>query len=187
MRERDKMTRGLDYHINDDELREIRFRTRDKVDEFNALSARQATEKEALIRTLFRAVGSNVHFEKGMRIDYGINTTIGNNVFINFNFVLLDCAPVTIGNNVFIGPEVQIYTAQHPLDIELRREHIGSAQPVSIGHDVWIGGGCVILPGVTLGDGCTVGAGSVVTRSVPAGAVACGNPCRVIRYNVQDN
>jgi maltose O-acetyltransferase len=185
MRELEKMIQGLDYQINDAELREIRYQTRDKVDEFNALSARQAPEKDALIRTIFGEVGSNVHFEKGMRIDYGINTTLGNNVFINFNFVLLDCAPVTIGNNVFIGPDVQIYTAQHPLDIDLRREHIGSAQPVSIGNDVWIGGGCIILPGVTLGDGCTIGAGSVVTRSVPAGAVACGNPCRIIRDNAQ--
>lgn len=185
MCELEKMIQGLDYQINDEELREIRYQTRDKVDEFNALSARQAPEKDALIRTIFSEVGSNVHFEKGMRIDYGINTSLGNNVFINFNFVLLDCAPVTIGNNVFIGPDVQIYTAQHPLDIDLRREHIGSAQPVSIGNDVWIGGGCIILPGVTLGDGCTVGAGSVVTRSVPAGAIACGNPCRIIRDNAQ--
>lgn len=181
MNELTKMTRGLDYHINDDELREIRYQTRDKVDEFNALSARQVTEKDQLIRKIFGQVGSNVHFEKGMRIDYGINTHIGNNVFINFNFVLLDCAPVTMGNNVFIGPDVQIYTAQHPLDIGLRREHIGSARPVSIGNDVWIGGGCVILPGVTIGDGSTIGAGSVVTRSVPAGVIACGNPCRVVK------
>jgi len=88
MRELEKMIQGLDYHINDEELREIRYQTRDKVDEFNALSARQAPEKDALIRTIFGEVGSNVHFEKGMRIDYGINTTLGNNVFINFNFVL---------------------------------------------------------------------------------------------------
>ena len=181
MRELTKMTSGLDYQINDEELREIRYQTRDKVDAFNALGARQTAEKDAQIRKIFAQVGSNVHFEKGMRIDYGINTQIGNNVFINFNFVLLDCAPVMIGNNVFIGPDVQIYTAQHPLDIDLRREHIGSARPVSIGNDVWIGGGCIILPGVTIGEGSTIGAGSVVTRSVPAGAVACGNPCRVIR------
>jgi maltose O-acetyltransferase len=116
-----------------------------------------------------------------MCIDYGINTKIGDNVFINFNFILLDCAKVSIGNNVFIGPAVQIYTAQHPLDIELRGRHIGTARPVTIGNDVWIGGGCIILPGVTIGDGSSVGAGSVVTRPIPSGVVACGNPCRVMK------
>ncbi|PKE33120.1 maltose O-acetyltransferase [Rahnella sp. AA] len=181
MRDLMKMTRGMDYQINDDELREIRYQTRDIVDAFNALSARQTVEKDALIRKIFGQVGSNVHFEKGMCIDYGMNTHIGDNVFINFNFVLLDCAQVTIGNNVFIGPDVQIYTAQHPLDINLRRTHIGSARPVHIGNDVWIGGGCVVLPGVNIGDGSTIGAGSVVTRSVPAGVIAAGNPCRVIK------
>lgn len=175
------MVNGLDYPINDEELIEIRYQTRDKVDEFNALGARQVAEKDSLIRKIFGQVGNNVHFEKGMRIDYGINTTIGDNVFINFNFVLLDCAPVCIGNNVFIGPDVQIYTAQHPLNIDLRREHIGSAQPVTIGDDVWIGGGCIVLPGVTVGAGSTIGAGSVVTRSIPQGVIACGNPCRVVR------
>lgn len=186
MREFSKMVSGENYNINDPELREIRYRVRDIVDEFNALSARAVTEKERLIRTIFGRVGENVHFEKGMRIDYGCNTHIGNNVFINFNFVLLDCAPVTIGNNVFIAPDVQIYTAQHPLDPETRSQHIGSARPINIGDDVWIGGGSIILPGVTIGKGSTIGAGSVVKHDIPAGVIAAGNPCQVKRVCLAD-
>ncbi|MGB3254587.1 sugar O-acetyltransferase [Buttiauxella gaviniae] len=186
MREFSKMVSGENYNINDPELCEIRYRVRDIVDEFNALSARAVTEKERLIRTIFGRVGENVHFEKGMRIDYGCNTHIGNNVFINFNFVLLDCAPVTIGNNVFIAPDVQIYTAQHPLDPETRNQHIGSARPINIGDDVWIGGGSIILPGVTIGKGSTIGAGSVVKHDIPAGVIAAGNPCQVKRVCLAD-
>ncbi|MFP2507650.1 MULTISPECIES: sugar O-acetyltransferase [Buttiauxella] len=186
MREFSKMVSGENYNINDPELREIRYRVRDIVDEFNALSARAVTEKERLIRTIFGRVGENVHFEKGMRIDYGCNTHIGNNVFINFNFVLLDCAPVTIGNNVFIAPDVQIYTAQHPLDPDTRNQHIGSARPINIGDDVWIGGGSIILPGVTIGKGSTIGAGSVVKHDIPAGVIAAGNPCQVKRVCLAD-
>lgn len=186
MRAFNKMVSGESYNINDPELIEIRYRTRDNVDEFNALSARATAEKDRLIRKIFGRVGENVHFEKGMRIDYGCNTHIGNNVFINFNFVLLDCARVTIGNNVFIAPDVQIYTAQHPLDPETRNQHIGSARPVTIGNDVWIGGGCIILPGVTIGDGSTIGAGSVVKHDIPAGVIAAGNPCRVKRLCAAD-
>ena len=186
MREFSKMVSGENYNINDPELREIRYRVRDIVDEFNALSARAVTEKERLIRTIFGRVGENVHFEKGMRIDYGCNTHIGNNVFINFNFVLLDCAPVTIGNNVFIAPDVQIYTAQHPLDPDTRNQHIGSARPINIGDDVWIGGGSIILPGVTIGKGSTIGAGSVVKHDIPSGVIAAGNPCQVKRVCLAD-
>lgn len=181
MRAFDLMVAGEDYDINDSELVEIRYDTRDKVDEFNLLSARQKAEKSVLIGKIFGQVGDNVHVEQGLRVDYGCNTTLGSNVFINFNFVLLDCAPFTVGNNVFIGPDVQVYTAQHPLDIHARERHIGSARPVTIGDDVWIGGGCIILPGVTIGEGSTVGAGSVVSRSIPPHSVACGNPCRVVR------
>ena len=186
MREFSKMVSGENYNINDPELREIRYRVRDIVDEFNALSARAVTEKERLIRTIFGRVGENVHFEKGVRIDYGCNTHIGNNVFINFNFVLLDCAPVNIGNNVFIAPDVQIYTAQHPLDPDTRNQHIGSARPINIGDDVWIGGGSIILPGVTIGKGSTIGAGSVVKHDIPAGVIAAGNPCQVKRVCLAD-
>ncbi len=181
MTEFEKMVAGKPYNINDPELVEIRYQTRDKTDVFNQLSARQTKEKTELIKSIFKQVGDNVHIEKGVRVDYGINTTLGNNVFINYNFVVLDCCPLTIGNNVFIAPNVQIYTAIHPLDPIERAKHVGQAMPINIEDDVWIGGGCIILPGVTIGKGTTIGAGSVVNKSIPANCVAVGNPCKVVR------
>ncbi|WP_319554235.1 sugar O-acetyltransferase [uncultured Vibrio sp.] len=181
MTDYEKMVAGEPYSINDPELVEIRYQTRDKTDHFNQLSSRQTEEKTQVIKSIFKHVGENVHIEKGVRIDYGINTTLGNNVFINYNFVLLDCCPTTIGDNVFIAPNVQLYTAIHPLDPRERKEHIGQARPITIEDDVWIGGGCIILPGVTIGKGSTIGAGSVVNKSIPANSVAVGNPCKVVR------
>jgi len=179
--EKEKMLAGKPYFINDPELVEIRYQTRDLVDIFNNTGPRDFEVKQELQKKIFGTIGENVHIEKSIRIDYGINTKIGSNVFINFNFVLLDCCPVTIGNNVFIAPNVQIYTACHPIDPKDRNEHIGFAKPITIGNDVWIGGNCVILPGVTIGDGCTIGAGSVVIKSIPPHSVAVGSPCKVIK------
>ncbi len=181
MTELEKMVAGLPYDINDPDLVEIRYQTRDKTDEFNQLGSRQTEQKTTLIKSIFKQVGDNVHIEKGIRVDYGINTTIGSNVFINYNFVVLDCCPLFIGNNVFIAPNVQIYTAIHPLDPVERAKHIGQAMPITIEDDVWIGGGCIILPGVSIGRGTTIGAGSVVNKSIPANSVAVGNPCKVVR------
>jgi maltose O-acetyltransferase len=181
MTEKEKMVTGESYFINDPELVEIRFKTRELVDIFNETSSRDKKKKEELQQKIFGDAGNGVHIEKPVRIDYGINTKIGNNVFINFNFVLLDCCPVTIGDNVFIAPNVQIYTARHPLDVKERKKHIGSASPVSIGNDVWIGGSCILLPGVTIGDGCTIGAGSIVTQSIPPNSLAFGSPCKVVK------
>lgn len=183
MSELDKMIAGQEYWINDPELTEIRFKTRDLVDDFNALKARDVAGKASIQQQIFASVGDEVHIERPMRVDYGINTKIGSNVFINFNFVLLDCCPVSIGSNVFIAPNVQVYAASHPMDLDKRKTHIGVAGPITIGNDVWIGGGCIILPGVTIGDGCTIGAGSVVNKSIPANSVAFGNPCKVHRQS----
>ncbi|HKJ30350.1 MAG TPA: sugar O-acetyltransferase [Balneolales bacterium] len=179
--EKEKMVSGEPYNTRDPELVEIRLKTRELVDQFNATAPRDKEGKERLQKQIFGSVGDDVHIEKPIRVDYGINTTMGDNIFINFNFVILDCAPVTIGDNVFIAPNVQIYTARHPFDLEERRKHIGSTSPISIGNDVWIGGNCVLLPGVSIGDGCTIGAGSVVTKSIPPNTLAVGSPCRVIK------
>lgn len=181
MSELDKMRRGERYFINDPDLVEIRHRVRDKLDRYNALGHRETVRQQELLDEIFDRVGADVHIEKNLRVDYGLNTTLGSHVFINFNFVLLDCAPVTIGDHVFIGPDVQLYTAHHPLEPRERAQHIGWAEPVTLGDNVWIAGGCIILPGVTIGENSTIGAGSVVTRPIPANVVACGNPCRVLR------
>lgn len=179
--ERQKMVSGEPYHINDEELVEIRYQTREDVDAFNALGPREVIEKSRLLKKIFGTVGDNVHVEKPIRVDYGCNTHFGDNVFINYNLTVLDPGEIRIGTNVFIAPNVQFYTARHPLDLEERAKHIGDALPITVGNDVWIGGGCIIMPGVTIGNGCTIGAGSVVTKDVPDNSVAYGNPCRVQR------
>lgn len=181
MTELEKMIAGHPYHINDPELVEIRYQTRDKTAQFNQLSARDTEQKTQWIKQIFAEVGDNVHVEQGLRVDYGLNTKIGNNVFINYNFVVLDCTDFIIGNNVFIAPNVQVYTAIHPLDPLQRSQHIGQAKAIHIQDDVWIGGGCIIMPGVTIGKGSTIGAGSVVTRDIAPHSVAVGNPCKVQR------
>lgn len=173
-----KMRAGERYWINDPELIEIRDTTRDLVAEYNQLPRRNRQQQRAILTRLFASIGEDVHLEKSLNIDYGINTTLGSHVFINFNFTLLDCAPVSIGNHVFIGPNVQLYTAHHPLDFATRDEHIGWAEPITIGNHVWIGGNCVIMPGVTIGDGAVIGAGSLVTKDVPAHTIAFGHPCK---------
>lgn len=114
--------------------------------------------------------------------DYGTNIVLGDKVFFNFNCVVLDVARVTIGNNVLFGPAVQIYTATHPMDAAIRATGLESGRPVTIGSDVWVGGGAIICPGVTIGDRSVIGAGSVVVRDVPADTFVAGNPARAIRY-----
>jgi maltose O-acetyltransferase len=119
--------------------------------------------------------------QPSFRCDYGYNLLIGRNVFINYDCVFLDCNRITIGDDVQIGPAVQIYTAQHPTDAETRRSGLESALPVTVGDNVWIGGGAILCPGVTIGADTVIGAGSVVTRDLPPGVIAVGNPCRVLR------
>ncbi len=181
MTELDKMRTGQRYHINDPELVEIRNQTRDKAAIYNQLPRRDLAQQQQVLQSIFAQVGEDVHIEKSINIDYGINTYLGSHIFINYNLVILDCAPVTIGDHVFIGPNVQLYTAHHPLDAHTRAQHIGWAEPITIGNNVWIGGSCVILPGVTIGDGAVIGAGSVVTKDIAPNMVAVGNPCKTIK------
>ena len=119
--------------------------------------------------------------EPPFHCDYGSNIFLGDNVYFNFNCIILDPAKVEIGDNVLVGPAVQIYTATHPISVTERKTMLESAKPIRIASDVWIGGGAIICPGVQIGRGSVIGAGGVVTRNVPAGVVAAGNPCRVIR------
>lgn len=179
----EKMRAGERYDINDADLIEIRDNTRDLSARYNQTPRRERAIQRELLQQIFASLGEDVHIEKSINIDYGINTTLGSHVFINFNFTVLDCAPVTIGNHVFIGPNVQLYTAHHPLEMTARNQHIGFAEPIRIGDNVWIGGGSIILAGVTIGDGAVIGAGSVVTKHIPANTVAFGNPCKVHKHN----
>jgi maltose O-acetyltransferase len=179
--EREKMIAGELYQAWDAELVEARQRARRLTRQFNATSEMETARREALLRELFGAVGVRIEIEPPFRCDYGAQIQVGDGFYMNFGGVILDCAAVRIGRNVLCGPNVQIYAATHPLEAALRIQGPELARPVTIGDNVWIGGGAIICPGVTIGDNTTIGAGAVVTRDVPANVFAGGNPCRVIR------
>ena len=178
--EREKMLAGELYDPFDPVLVAARERARDLCQDLNATREADEAERRRILRELFGKGGDTVWMQPPFFCDYGTNIELGERVFFNFNCVVLDVCRVTIGDYTLFGPAVQIYTPVHPFDAELRRrEEYG--KPVEIGADVWVGGGAIILPGVRIGSRSVIGAGSVVTRDVPDGAFAAGNPCRVIR------
>jgi maltose O-acetyltransferase len=179
-RQLDRMLRGELYDAVDPELVELRARARDLCQDLNASRERDEVTRRRILIELFGEGGDSVWMQPPFYCDYGANIRLGQRVYFNFNCVVLDVCQVTIGDFTLFGPAVQIYTATHPLDAALRRKQ-ESGRPVAIGADVWVGGGAVICPGVTIGARSVIGAGSVVTRDVPAGVLAAGNPCRVIR------
>lgn len=178
--EKDKMLSGELYDPQDAQLSAERIRCRDLCQAINATSETQSDERKALFAQLFGAE-TDAWIQPPFYCDYGTNIHLGTNVFFNFNCVILDVGEVHIGDNVFCGPAVQIYTATHPIDAAERRTMLEYAKPIQIGSDVWIGGGAIICPGVTIGERTVIGAGSVVTRDIPNDMIAAGNPARVIR------
>lgn len=178
MSEQQKMLAGELYDPMDPELVAARDRARDLCQALNATREAESEERRRLLRELFGAGGETVWMQPPFYCDYGTNIELGERVFFNFNCVVLDVCPVRIGSYTLFGPAVQIYTPLHPFEAELRRER-EFGKPVEIGDDVWVGGGAIILPGVRIGARAVIGAGSVVTRDVPAGVFAAGNPCRV--------
>jgi len=178
--EKEKMLAGELYDPLDAQLSGERLRCRDLLKRFNDTREDQTEERTELLKQLLGAE-TGVWIQPPFFCDYGTNIRLGSKVFFNFNCVVLDVMEVTIGDNVLFGPSVQIYTATHPMDAETRRKWLEFAKPIRIGSDVWVGGAALICPGVTIGDRSVIGAGSVVTRDVPADVFAAGNPCRVIR------
>ena len=174
------MLAGELYDPLDAELVAARNRARDLCQDLNATREEQQAERRAILVKLFGAGGESVWMQPPFFCDYGSNIRLGERVFFNFNCVVLDVCEVTIGDYTLFGPAVQIYTAMHPMNAELRRKQ-EFAKPIMIGSDVWVGGGAIICPGVTIGSKTVIGAGSVVTRSIPDGVFAAGNPCRVVR------
>jgi maltose O-acetyltransferase len=178
--EKEKMLAGELYDPLDPQLSMERQRCRDLLKRINDTREDQTKERTDLLNELFGAE-TGVWVQPPFFCDYGTNIRLGNKVFFNFNCVVLDVMQVTIGDNVLCGPSVQIYTATHPIEAEIRRKWLEFAKPVTIGSDVWLGGAAIICPGVTIGARSVIGAGSVVTRDIPADVFAAGNPCKVIR------
>jgi len=175
--EKDKMLAGELYRADSPELIADNRRISAWMERFNATVATPEA-RLPLMQEAFGHVGRDVVIRPPFHCDYGYNISLGDGVFLNFNCIILDVVAVTIGDGTQIGPGVQILTADHPRDPERRRQMLEFGRPVSIGRNVWIGGGAIILPGITIGDDAIIGAGSVVTRDVPAGATFAGNPAR---------
>jgi maltose O-acetyltransferase len=178
--ERDKMLAGELYDPLDPELVAGRVQARDLCQALNATRESDEDLRRRILVDLFGSGGDEVWMQPPFYCDYGTNIFLGKRVFFNFNCVVLDVCAVRVGDFTLFGPAVQIYTAMHPLEAELRRTR-EFAKPVTVGADVWVGGAAVICPGVTIGSRSVIGAGSVVTRGIPENVFAAGNPCRVIR------
>ena len=180
MTEREKMLAGKLYDPFDAALVAARARARDLCQVLNATREAEQEKRRQILRELFGSGGESAWMQPPFFCDYGSNIELGERVFFNFNCVVLDVCPVRIGSFTLFGPSVQILTPMHPWNAELRRkEEFG--KPIDIGEDVWVGAGAIILAGVRIGSRAVIGAGSVVTRDIPQGVFAVGNPCRVIR------
>jgi Acetyltransferase (isoleucine patch superfamily) len=181
MTEKEKMISGEYYSSFDKELEKDREFAKDLCFKFNNLPPSNRIERSNIINELLENVGKEILMESSFYCDYGYNISIGNNFYSNHNLVILDCAKVKIGNNVLIAPNVGIYTAEHPIDAQDRISGLEYAKPIIIGNNVWIGANTCILGGTTIGDNTVIGAGSVVTKDIPANVLALGNPCTVVK------
>lgn len=182
--EKDKMLAGELYDPLDAELAQARNRARDLCQDLNATRESKKESRRTILKQLFGQGGESVWMQPPFFCDYGSSILLGERVFFNFSCVVLDVCLVKIGDFTLFGPAVQIYTATHPMDAELRRKQ-EFGKPVEIGSDVWVGGGAIICPGVKIGSKTVIGTGSVVTRNIPDRVFAAGNPCRVIREIVE--
>ena len=179
MSERQKMISGLPYDPGDPELQADQTAAKHWMARYNAAMASSPAERRDLLRQRLGEVGEGAIIRPPFHCDYGYNIRLGRGVFLNFNCVILDVCEVEIGDQTQIGPGVQILTADHPRDPAERAAGIEFGKPIVIGRNVWIGGGAIILPGLSIGDDAIIGAGSVVTRDVPEGVTAAGNPARM--------
>jgi maltose O-acetyltransferase len=178
---RERMLAGELYLADDPELVALARAAHERMEAYNAAPAREHELRRHLLAELLGAVGPGTEIRAPLYVDYGSNIAIGARCFANYGLVALDVAPITIGDDVQIGPNVQLLTPTHPVDPELRRQRWEAARPIVVGDNVWLGGGAVVLAGVTIGANTVVGAGAVVTRDLPADVVAVGSPARVIR------
>ena len=189
MTEKEKSHLGLLYDAANKpgELLDERIRGKDLCYEYNHLRPSQMEERKKIIKELIGTIHGDFFIEQPFTCDYGYNIEIGENFYSNHNLIILDATKVTFGDNVFIAPSCGFYTAGHPLDVERRNSGLEYAYPITVGNNVWIGGNVIVMPGVNIGDGCVIGAGSVVTKDIPSGVLAYGNPCRVIRQITEED
>ena len=185
MSEKEKMISGMEYSPLDPRLIFERDKTSRILKRYNQSTFHEMNMRHRLLKKLLHTTG-NFWIKPPFYCDYGYNIYLGKEVMLNYGCVLLDVCPISIGDHTLIGPYTPIYTACHSLDPLKRKQSIEYGKPVVIGQNVWIGGGCIILPGVTIGDNSVIGAGSVVTKDIEANVIAVGNPCKVIKKN-EDN
>jgi maltose O-acetyltransferase len=178
---RERMLAGDAYLASDAELGELGNAALDLATSYNATATGEGALRRRLLQELLGSIGEGTELRPPIHVEYGSNITIGARCFANFGLVAADVAAITIGDDVQIGPHVQLLTPTHPVEAGLRRDKWEAAQPITIGDNVWLGGGVIVLPGVTIGDNTVVGAGAVVTRDLPANVIAVGNPARVVR------
>ncbi|WP_373521217.1 sugar O-acetyltransferase [Aquiflexum sp.] len=179
--EKQKMLSGDLYLASDPELASERLHARQMTKQLNDSNPDETELRESILQKLIGKKGKNFWIEPPFYCDYGYNISAGDDVFFNFNCVILDVTPVNFGSRVLVGPNVQFYAATHPTDFKVRGSLVEFGKPITIGDDVWIGGTTIICPGVTIGSRSIIGAGSVVTKDIPEDVLAAGNPCKVIR------
>ncbi|MDT2762054.1 sugar O-acetyltransferase [Aerococcus urinaeequi] len=180
--EKNKMIAGLIYDANyDQELIDARADAKELCYDFNHARPSEEAKRQGIIRQLLGKTGNQFEITGPFYCDYGFNIEIGENFYANHNLVILDGAKVTFGDNVFVAPDCGFYTAGHPLDADRRNKGLEYAKPITVGNNVWFGGGVKVMPGVTIGDGAVIGGGSVVTKDIPSNMIAVGNPCKPIR------
>lgn len=179
MTEKEKALAGMLYDSS--ALHDDLMKSKELCAEYNRLMPTQKDERKKLLKKLLGKTGQNFCIEQNFWCDYGYNIEIGENFYANHNLVILDGAKVTFGDNCFVAPNCGFYTAGHPIDHTIRNTGLEYALPITVGNNVWIGGNVCVMPGVTIGDDVVIGGGSVVTKDIPSGVVAAGNPCRVIR------
>ena len=186
MTEREMQSKGMLYKLDAD-LMASHQRAQRITRLLNNTTEEERDKRKQFVQELFAAAGEGSYVHPPFFCDYGCNTQVGKNFYCNYDCVFLDCGKITIGDNVMLGPKVALYAVGHAIDPVVRSHGHDYPIPITIGSNVWIGGSCVICPGVTIGDNAVIGAGSVVTKDIPANVVAAGNPCRVIRPITQED
>lgn len=188
MTEKEKMLNQMMYNGGvDEELAQERMKCKDLCYEFNNIRPSQIEEQKKKIKEIVGKTKSSFYITGPFWCDYGYNIELGENFYANHNLVILDCTKVVFGDNVLIGPDCGFYTAGHPIDAERRNAWLEYAYPITVGNNVWIGGGVRVMPGVNIGNNVVIGGGSVVTKDIPDNVVAVGNPCRVIREITEED